>query len=149
MTKHTMDKAEIEKLLTEQETGHLATMGPEGPYLVPLHFIYRGDSIYFHCGPRGRKLTNIKTDPRVCFQVEEMTGIIPHEMPCRYNTRYTSVIVEGTAEEVTDPGEKVAILNELALKYKKEGPFVLELENVDKTVVVKIVSTNITGKKNS
>lgn len=149
MTKQTMDHGEIENLLNQQETGHLATIGPGGPYLIPLHFIYRGGSIYFHCGSKGRKLENLKADPRVCFQVEEMTGIIPHELPCRYNTRYTSVIVEGNAEEVVDAGEKAAILNDIALKYKKEGPFTLALENVDKTVVVKIVPTHIAGKKNS
>lgn len=144
-----MDRGEIEGFLNQQETGHLATIGPEGPYLVPLHFIFREGNIYFHCGPKGRKLTNLRTDPRVCFQVEEMTGIIPHEMPCRYNTRYTSIIVEGNAVEVADPQEKIAILKELALKYKKEGPLTLKLENVDKTVVIKILSTSITGKKNS
>ena len=149
MTKQFMDHGEIEAFLHQQETGHLATIGPGGPYLVPLHFIYREGNICFHCGPRGRKLDNLKSDPRVCFQTEEMTGIIPHELPCRYNTRYTSVIVEGNAEEVVDPGEKVTILNDIALKYKKEEPFTLALENVDKTMVVKIVPTHIAGKKNS
>ncbi len=149
MTKETMDKAQMEELLHRAQVGHLATAGPGGPYLVPLHFIYQNENIYFHCGLKGRKLTNIKKDPRVCFQVEEMTAIIPHQLACKYNTRYTSVMVEGRAEMVEDEKEKLDILKEIANKYKKGAPAViLDPQAVSRTLVIKVVPASIAGKQN-
>ncbi len=140
----------MEALLNRAEVGHLATVGPEGPYLVPLHFIYSRGGIYFHCGRKGRKLANIKSDSRVCFQVDEMTAIIPHELPCKYNTRYTSVMVEGKAEVVTNKDDKLELLQEIALKYKKEAPVVaLDPEAVARTLVVKVTPTSITSRQNT
>ncbi len=148
MAKQKMDKPGMEEFLRRAEVGHLATLGPKGPYLVPLHFLYRGGSIYFHCGLAGRKLDNIKKDPRVCFQVTEMTAIVPHKRPCSYNTRYTSVLVEGTARVVTDPTEKLALLTELAAKYKKTPSLELDPQAAARTLVVEITPQCFSGKRN-
>lgn len=149
MAKQRLDKTNMEELLKRAEVGHLATMGPEGPYLVPLHFLYHKGSIYFHCGLKGRKLDNIKKDPRVCFQVEDVTAIVPHELPCSYSTRYASVLVEGAAQVVVDEAEKLALLEGLALKYKKGPVPALDPRAAAGTLVVKITPAGFSGKKNS
>ena len=149
MTKNTMSQHQIEELLNRAEVGHLATLGPEGPYLVPLHFLYREGALYFHCGLKGRKLDNLKKDPRVCFQVGEMSAIIPHELPCKFNTRYASVLMEGRAEVLTDEEEKLSLLTDLAEKYKKEAVGSLSPEVAAKTLVVKITPQRVSGKMNA
>ena len=53
----------------------------------------------FHGLPAGQKLANLKTDPRICFTVYEMRGLLvdPDEKPCDTNTAYVSAVVQGTA----------------------------------------------------
>jgi uncharacterized protein len=148
MTKRLLEPKAMEELLNRAEVGHLATLGPEGPYLVPLHFLYREGRLYFHCGLKGRKLDNIQNDPRVCFQVEEMTAIIPHEQPCSFNTRYASVLVEGRARLVSDPEEKLALLTELSVKYKKGAVPALNARAAAGTHVVEILPSSMSGKEN-
>ena len=147
--KSTMNQKEISDLLREAEVGHLATLGPQGPYVIPVHYAYDMDKIYFHCGTEGKKLENIKYDPRVCFQVEEMMEITPHQSPCKYNTRYRSVIVEGRVDYVTDEAAKMHALNSIVEKYKRGKISVkIESEKARATVVVAITPSLITGKKN-
>ena len=148
MSKRLLEPHEMEELLHRALVGHLATLSPEGPYLVPLHFLYKEGRLYFHCGLQGRKLDHIKADPRVCFQVEEMTAIIPHEQPCSFNTRYSSVLVEGRARLVEDEGEKLALLTELSVKYKKTAVPALNSKAVAGTHVVEIIPGVMSGKGN-
>ncbi len=149
MVKSTMNQKEIEDLLHRAEVGHLASLGLQGPYVIPVHFIYTMDKVYFHCGKEGKKLDNIKYDPRVCFQVDEIIGIIPHKSPCKYNTLYRSVIIEGRAEFVTDEAAKILSLNSLIEKYKRSEVFEkMPAEKAHGTVVVEIIPMVISGKQN-
>ena len=150
MEKHQLTQEEIECLLTAAQTGVLSTLDPDGaPYAIPVHFAAVDGAVYFHCRTKGRKTDNLLADPRVCFTVYDMRGLIlPDEpRPCGVNTAYQSVVIRGRAALVEAADEKLAALNAIVAKYTPQ--FIgkeLPQTAVNATAVVKITPSRTTGK---
>lgn len=108
---------EIEDLLANAKVGRLGTCLDNIPYITPVNFVYDKNKIYFHSALEGRKITNIISNPKVCFEIDETIAIIPRQPPCASTTEYKSVIISGNARFVTDIEEKTYALNKLIEKY--------------------------------
>ena len=145
-----IDRKEMEGLLREALVGHLATVGPDGsPYITPLHFVYHQGKIYFHCALKGRKMDNIRANPRVCFEVHELIKVVQSQRACDFGTRYRSVLVFGRARSLPDVDEKVAVLTALTEKYA--GGQAVEPPTPKRakgTEVIEITIEEMTGKRN-
>lgn len=144
-----MDLDAIADLLNRAPVGRVATVSPDGtPYVVPVNFAFEGDRIYFHCALEGRKLDNIKADPRVCFEADELLGLsVSAEKPCSSDSYYRSVIAWGKARVVADEKVMLHALRLLIKKHtgdKEPGEFVPEV--LARTAVVEIVIDEISGK---
>lgn len=75
----------------ERHTTWLTTIDPDGrPHVMPIGMISVGGAWHFTSGPRTRKSRNIARDPRCTMSVA---------------TRPFDLVVEGTAERVTDAAE--------------------------------------------
>jgi nitroimidazol reductase NimA-like FMN-containing flavoprotein (pyridoxamine 5'-phosphate oxidase superfamily) len=147
----------MESLLREALVGCLATVGPDGsPYVTPLNFVYHQGKIYFHTALKGRKVDNIRVNPRVCFEVHELIKIVQGQQACDFGTRYRSVLVFGRARSLPDGDEKVAVLAALAEKYAGEQavepPPPKRAKGTAKrakgTEVIEIIIEEMTGKRN-
>jgi nitroimidazol reductase NimA-like FMN-containing flavoprotein (pyridoxamine 5'-phosphate oxidase superfamily) len=144
-----MTKEKIESLLTKEQIGRVATQNRSGfPYVVPVHYVYNNGKIYIHGLPKGQKIDNIVNNPKIGFEVDEMLGLQEDvEAPCDVNTEYSSVIITGNAEILTDLTEKREALKKIVEKYTprlsgKELP-----ENMVKgTAVIEITIMECTGK---
>ncbi len=119
------EKMDMEEILGRCRIGRLATLGSDGyPYITPLNYVYWQEAVYFHCAHKGEKMTNILTDPRVCFEVDiplayKGTDFDPQGSVCQVHQFYQSVVIRGRAEVVGDIPEKVGALN--ALMGSHEG----------------------------
>jgi uncharacterized protein len=138
-------ESEAKEILSRGEYGVLSTVSADGqPYGVPVSYSYAGDAIYFHCAVEGHKLDNIQANPRVSFCVVGRTEVIPAD----FGTHYESVIVFGSAAEVTG-AEKVEGLLELVKKYSPDY-IPAGLQEIEKSgakaKVYKITVETITGK---
>jgi nitroimidazol reductase NimA-like FMN-containing flavoprotein (pyridoxamine 5'-phosphate oxidase superfamily) len=136
---------EARAILEQGEYGILSTASSDGqPYGVPVSYAYTGEAIYFHCALEGHKLENLSSNNKVSFCVVGKTQVLPD----KFATNYESVIVFGTALEVTDE-EKHAGLVELLKKYSP-GFIDKGLRYIDgdgrKARVYKIVIESMTGK---
>lgn len=149
--KEIRDPSTIESLLREAPVGRLGTCCDGEPYVTPLNFAYEKGRIIFHGASIGKKIENIRKNPRVCFEVDE-GDIIPAETPCRFTCRYRSVIAQGTAEIHTDKRIVTEDLRLLACKYagKDVNQEMTEetLSEFQNLAVVEITIDRITGKKN-
>ncbi|TCL67362.1 hypothetical protein EDC14_101451 [Hydrogenispora ethanolica] len=111
MPQKQLTQEEAIAFLAGETLGHLATVDAGGaPYITPLHYLYHEGVLYFHCAATGRKLENIAANPRVCFAVDRIDKAVFRENACQCSTRYTSVLVFGTAELVTEVPRKAALL---------------------------------------
>ena len=150
MKEFPMENADVLSLLSRAQVGHLSTINSDGfPYTLAVHFVYEGGAIYFHCLPRGEKLDNIARCPKVCFEVDEMTGLMLEKMhnPCGADTAYQSIVAIGTAKILADDAEKRKILECIVRKYapKYKGAEIPE-SRLHGTAVVKISIIRMTGK---
>ena len=143
------DQQQIEAILKEAKFIRLALSDPEtsSPYLVPLSFGYKENTIYLHGSSTGKKIDIIRKNPRVCFEADIETEVMPSNDPCKYNVRYRSVIGQGKARIVEDPEEKIEGLTVLSEHYGKEGPFEFDEKKVKKVAVIKIEIEKMTGKE--
>lgn len=105
-------------LLERGVWGTLATQGDEDwPCAVPLSYVAIDQSIYFHCARAGQKVDNLRRNPKACFSV---VGDNQPVYAGDFTTTYESVIVYGTAREVTGEEERVKALRALCQKYLPE-----------------------------
>ncbi len=133
------------QLLAQGEYGFLATAGLDGQaYGVPMNYVFKNNSLYFHCAPEGHKLDNIRANNKVSFCVVGKAKVLPD----KFSTEYESVIAFGTAVEVQGEEKAQALLNLLekySPDYLEEGKAVMT-KYLDKTSVIKMDLQHITGK---
>ncbi len=145
-----MSPERIELLLERALYGRLGTAGAEFPYVVPLCFLYHKERLYFHSRLTGKKMGELKANPRVCMQIDEISGLIKSSLPCDFNVAYESVIVQGTAKIVEDGNLKNEVLLLLAQKYAGEQKLEpMKADEIKGTALVQIAIDNIHGKAKS
>lgn len=114
------------------------------PYCVPLNFVALGDALYFHCTHEGHKLDCMARDPRVHFNTCDELEVNAEKATIYYR----SVSGYGLAERVEDEALKMEVLSALLKKYchySEIPPF----KKPEKTLVVKIAVTSLTGKQHA
>ena len=89
------------------------------PYGVPLAFVRRGNTLYFHASSEGGHKTDcFRRDHRVCATA--VTGVQAFFENGNFSTSYRSAMAFGRIREVTDPLEFKRALVDLCMKYVPE-----------------------------
>jgi nitroimidazol reductase NimA-like FMN-containing flavoprotein (pyridoxamine 5'-phosphate oxidase superfamily) len=142
-------RREMEALLERMAVGGMAMITKEGPYVVPVNYLFAENCIYVHSGPRGKKVEALRADPRVCFLVDEPGPRVTWERGCGISQIYESVMCFGKAEFVEKPEEKRRILEMMVGKFvPDEIPSPLKDQSIENTTIVKILIEWMTGKAN-
>ena len=89
-----MARGEMAALLARAEYGHLGLARDGHPYVVPMHYAFDGEDIYFFT-TEGTKTEFIEANHEVCFQVEEVADA----------SRWRSVMLTGRAKRLAKPEE--------------------------------------------
>ena len=108
-----LSEEEMHQIINTAPYGVLSTIRENGiPYGVPINYVYKDNSIYFHSAVVGHKLDNIKFNNNVSFcVVTDMENV-----PDKFTTKYKSVIIFGTVNEVNED-EKIEIFKLILKKY--------------------------------
>ena len=140
-----ISQQEAVELLVKAEYGVLSTVGNNGqPYGVPLSYVYKDNSIYFHCAVAGQKLDNITTNAKVSICVVGSTTVLPET----FGTLYESAVVFGIASEVHDVERHQALvwlLEKYCSDFMEGGLQYIELKN-ETMKVFKIEISQVSGK---
>ena len=140
-------RAEIEKVLREEDTGYLGLAMDGKPYVVPLNYHYGDGKVIFHCSFKGKKLDYIKANPSVCFTVGRQPGQVREHAggdPCHVDS--DSVVCYGRARVLEDLDERKRALNAFNGRFRP-GAAELTLERVMKCCVVEISISEMTGRQ--
>jgi len=146
-----ISEEDTKSFLLEAKIGRLGMSQQGEPYVIPIEYIYdpKAEEIYLHCAKKGRKIDAIKSNPKVCFEIDKMTRLVVADIPCEYDTVFRSVIAFGTAFFVEGPSKKVKVLNKIFEKYAGEAPKApIKEEAVKNTQVIRIKIESKTGKEN-
>ena len=143
-----MTAQECRGVLEGATSGVLALSGDGGfPYAVPMSYVLKGDTLYFHSAPEGHKIDAVKRCEQASFCVIDQDLVDPGH----YTTHYRSVIAFGRIRLVEDAAEMRSALLLLAGKYSPG----LEEERHHKMIdaelhgvaVLAMQLEHITGKK--
>ncbi len=142
------DRAWCEGVLAAGEVGWLAMSSPEGPYVVPVNYFWRGGKALVHTGLEGRKIECLRADDRVCLGLGGAAEPLkPHEHSGCHRP-WRSVLVFGRARLVEDVDEKLPPLQEFLTSYDPEVKFpALKPEDVRKTLLILIAPERVTGRE--
>ena len=135
------------KTIDQCEWAVLSMRDGEGVYSLPISVVREDEFIYFHCAKQGKKIDCLRENPQVCLVCVGSAERAEE----KYTMHYESAIINGTAAEITDPGEKVHVLRVLCERYAPNhmGGFEKSTAaSLEKTSIWQIKIDSITGKAN-
>src|SRR5215470_2932817 len=110
------DRAAVHAILDEGYLCHLGFVREGAPVVLPTLYARVGERLYLHgsTGSRPLRMTG-KADPGlpVCVTITHVDALILARSAFHHSINYRSVVVHGTAHDVTDPEEKLAALDAL------------------------------------
>jgi nitroimidazol reductase NimA-like FMN-containing flavoprotein (pyridoxamine 5'-phosphate oxidase superfamily) len=143
-----VDREAMKALLARMTVGRLGLSTEEGPYVVPMNYIYSNGCIYLHSAQEGRKISILRKSPAVCFLVDKHGPLVLWSVGCFISQIYESVMCFGHAELMEDEQEKRRILEEMVRKLTPPGytspP--LNVGRIRQTAVVRVRVEQMTGK---
>ncbi|OFY62263.1 MAG: hypothetical protein A2V64_10905 [Bacteroidetes bacterium RBG_13_43_22] len=143
------DRAVIDEILSGSQVCRIAMVDGDKPYIVPMNYGYKDNTVYFHSSPSGKKIELLKKNNRVCFETELPSQIIRKEISCEWSAKYRSVIGYGTVEFITDPEDKREGLDIIMAHYGKRLGSIYPDTRIRKVLVLKLKIDEITGKQST
>ena len=107
----TLSEDKSRDLLRRGRIGRLACIADNEPYVVPVNYLFDGESVLIHSLP-GRKISAMRANPRVCLQVDEIED----------DLGWKSVLAFGSYEEITAPEERGRAMNSLLSRFPRLTP---------------------------
>jgi nitroimidazol reductase NimA-like FMN-containing flavoprotein (pyridoxamine 5'-phosphate oxidase superfamily) len=146
MDREIRGEAEIRAIMEEALVCRIGLSDAGSPYVVPMNFGLGKGCLYLHCAAQGRMLEILRSNNRICFEMDLLREIKEGETACGWSAAYQSVIGFGRAILVTDPEEKRLGLDRIMTHYRARGPFSFEDEILAKTIIVRIDIETMNGK---
>ena len=132
------DSKTIENVLEEAEFCRIALVDGNEPYIVPMNFGYKDNSLYLHSATEGRKIDILEENNSICFQTDIKTAIVTSENPCNWGMKYLSVVGHGKAHLIDSLAEKRGALDIIMSKYSNGSSFEYSDEVFSKVAVIKV-----------
>lgn len=147
-----MPDAKLDELLSSGYCGHLASISPDGsPYVCPLLYVWLDAQVWLHnTGAQGHLQTNVRHDPRVCFEVSVPGKVFAYgRYECDTSIEYQSVVVFGRVAIIDGRARKSLFFDALMAKYHgndstRPKSFYPRLDGV---TVYALTAERITGKQ--
>ena len=143
------DPEQIRHILDSGKVLHLGLSVNDEPYVVPMNYGYTMEDgklvIYLHSAVKGKKLEMIRTNPRVCFNIDCDRMPFEGRVPCQYGMVYSSILGRGTAALVEDPEDKMEAMS-ILMKTQTGKDFTFNERLVSIVTVIRIDVTEYTAK---
>ncbi|MEU8590391.1 pyridoxamine 5'-phosphate oxidase family protein [Streptomyces sp. NPDC048664] len=110
------DRELVHSILDEGHVCHLGFVRDGAPVVLPTLYCRIGERLYVHGSTGSRPLRAAgEADPglAVCLTVTHVDGLVLARSAFHHSINYRSVVVHGTARQVTDPKEKSTALDAL------------------------------------
>jgi len=105
----------VHSILDESYICHLGFVRDGAPVVLPTLYARVGQRLYVHGSTGSRPLRGARQDDglAVCLTVTHVDGIVLARSAFHHSINYRSVVVHGTAFQVTDPVERAVALDAL------------------------------------
>ena len=145
------DINEIEKILFQCKTCHVAMVNDGVPYVVPLSYGYKildGKllELYFHSALEGKKIDILKKNNKICFEIAYEGEPEHSDTPCNFGYYFASVIGYGHIYFIDDTDKKCEVLS-IMFKHQTGKEVTFTSTHTENICVFKIISSDFTGKR--
>ena len=142
---------EIETILLQCKTCHVAMVEDGMPYVVPLSYgykIFNGNTLelYFHSALEGKKIDILKKNNKVCFEMAYEGEAVHAETPCNSGYYFASIIGYGDVCFIDDIDKKCEALS-IMFEHQSSKKVVFTVGQTENICVFKIISSDFTGKR--
>ena len=142
---------EIEEILYQGKTCHVAMVDDGAPYVVPLSYGYQildGKvlELYFHSALEGKKMDILRKNNKVCFAIAQEGEPVYAENPCNSGYFFSSVIGYGNVVFIDDPDKKCEALS-LLYKHQSGKEVLFTAGQTENVCIYKIISSDFKGKR--
>ena len=144
--------SEVIRIVEKAKILRLGLFDEEFPHIVPLHYGFEfkeGNFIFYaHSAKTGHKLDLIVKNPKVCVELDCDIELVPspdEAIPCKYGSKYASVIAKGKAELINEVQEKIYGLK-LLMKNQTAKDFVIDEIMAARVAVIKITTLSWSAK---
>jgi nitroimidazol reductase NimA-like FMN-containing flavoprotein (pyridoxamine 5'-phosphate oxidase superfamily) len=107
------DRDSINAILDEALICHVGFNVDGKPVVIPTIHWRDGDRLYVHGSVASRMLRSLKNGVDACVTVTLLDGLVMARSAFHHSMNYRSVVIYGTAQEVTDRDEKIRALEVL------------------------------------
>jgi nitroimidazol reductase NimA-like FMN-containing flavoprotein (pyridoxamine 5'-phosphate oxidase superfamily) len=104
------DRSAIDAVLDEALVCHVGFVVDGQPYVIPTIHARVEDRLYIHGAAATRMLRVMRGGAPMCVTVTLLDGLVMARSAFHHSMNYRSVVVLGTATEVTDAGQKLNAL---------------------------------------
>src|SRR5438045_4226308 len=101
------DRVTIDAILDEALLCHVGFVEDGQPFVIPTIHARVGDILYLHGSSASRMLERLGSGIPVCVTVTITDGLVLARSAFAHSMNYRSVVVIGTAREVTDRAEQL------------------------------------------
>ena len=111
---------EATEILSNGMVAHVGFIEDGLPYVIPLTYHYdrdNSDRMYLHGSIRSRAMEVLASGASVCVTVTMSDGLVYSRKAMNHSMNYRSVVLFGTAREVTDHDEKFALFDQMVQRY--------------------------------
>jgi nitroimidazol reductase NimA-like FMN-containing flavoprotein (pyridoxamine 5'-phosphate oxidase superfamily) len=105
-TRGSYDYSTVAAILDEALYCHVGFAVDEQPYVIPTIHARIGEQLYLHGASASRMLRTLKEGVLMCVTVTILDGLVLARSAFHHSMNYRSVVVLGTAQDVTDLAEK-------------------------------------------
>jgi nitroimidazol reductase NimA-like FMN-containing flavoprotein (pyridoxamine 5'-phosphate oxidase superfamily) len=146
------DRELVHSILDDAYLCHLGFVRDGAPVVLPTLFARVGETLYVHgsTGSRPLRMTG-ETDPGlpVCLTVTHVDGLVLARSAFHHSINYRSVVVHGTARQVTDPAEKRMALDALvdhAIPGRSSDSRPADAKELAATAVIRLDLAEVSAK---
>ena len=100
------DRETLYSILDAGIVCHLGFSVEDRPFVIPTTYARRGDSVLFHGAPAARLFRQMETGREICLSVTLIDGLVLARSVFHHSLNYRSVVLFGTASEISGLEEK-------------------------------------------
>lgn len=100
------DEKVLNKILLSSNICSVALFDDKYPYVIPMNYGYKDNTLYFHGAFTGKKINLIKKNKKVGFEIHKVHEIIKNDVSCKWTTKYSSITGFGEIDFILESEEK-------------------------------------------
>ena len=143
------DKSAVYEILDDNFLCHVAFNSDETPFVIPTIYGRKGDSIYLHGSVKSRLMNKVKEGIPVCISVAMVDGLVLARSVFHHSANYRSVVLFGSAIELTGEKEKMdafEVITENVLKGRWNEARQPSKKEMDVTAVMEVKIATASAK---